>query len=190
MIPSKGLQQILSPGIHFNFGLISIQFKPEYVFSENKYFNGFSENHYDVIWQRRYNAWNKYDIPERFGDESFKKIYLGQSSLKLNFKNFSIGFSSENLWWGPSIRNSIMMSNNAKGFNHFTFNSNKPLKTLIGNIEWQFITGKLDPSRFTPPQPEKKYQKTKLYVKKLTTLVLKIPQDFFRVMYCHFLQNG
>ena len=80
--------------------------------------------------------------------------------LKLNFKNFSIGFSSENLWWGPSIRNSIMMSNNAKGFNHFTFNSNKPLKTSIGNIEWQFITGKLDPSRFTPPQPEKKYQKT------------------------------
>jgi hypothetical protein len=88
MIPTRGLQQILSPGIHFNFGLISIQFKPEYVFSENKLFNGFSENHYDVIWQRRYNAWNKYDIPERFGDESFKKTYLGQSSLKLNFKKF------------------------------------------------------------------------------------------------------
>jgi hypothetical protein len=52
-----------------------------------------------------------------------------------------------------------MMSNNAKGFNHFTFNSNKPLKTSIGNIEWQFITGKLDPSRFTPPQPEKKISK-------------------------------
>ena len=180
MIPSKGLQQIFSPGIHFNFGLISIQLKPEYVFSENKFFNGFSENHYDVIWERRYNAWNKYDIPERFGDESFKKTYLGQSSLKLNFKNFSIGFSSENLWWGPSIRNSIMMSNNAKGFNHFTFNSNKPLKTSIGNFEWQFITGKLDPSRFTPPQPDKKYQKTKLYVPKTDNTGIENPSRFFQ----------
>ena len=170
MIPSKGFQQILSPGIHLKFGAVSIQFKPEYVFSENKPFNGFSENHYDIIWARRYNAWNKYDIPERFGYDTFNKTYLGQSNLLINLKNFSFGFSNENLWWGPSIRNSIMMSNNAKGFSHFTFNSNNPLQTPIGSFEWQFVTGKLDSSGFTPPNTEKENQRTKLYVPKTNNL--------------------
>ena len=32
-------------------------------------------------------------------------------------KGFSLGISNENIWWGPSIRNSIMMSNHAKDLN-------------------------------------------------------------------------
>ncbi|MFX6027764.1 hypothetical protein ABTE84_20660, partial [Acinetobacter baumannii] len=36
-----------------------------------------------------------------------------------------------------------LMSNNAPGFWHLTFNSRKPLKTPIGDFEWQLIGGKL-----------------------------------------------
>ncbi|MFK5143427.1 capsule assembly Wzi family protein, partial [Klebsiella pneumoniae] len=54
-----------------------------------------------------------------------------------------MGISSENLWWGPGIYNSLLMSNNAPGFWHLTFNSRKPLKTPIGDFEWQLIGGKL-----------------------------------------------
>ncbi|MFX8805488.1 capsule assembly Wzi family protein, partial [Acinetobacter baumannii] len=54
-----------------------------------------------------------------------------------------VGISSENLWWGPGIYNSLLMSNNAPGFWHLTFNSRKPLKTPIGDFEWQLIGGKL-----------------------------------------------
>ena len=69
-------------------------------------------------------------------------IEFSRQSSKFNFNNISIGISNENLWWGPSIRNGIA-SNNASGFNHITFNSNKPIETIIGNFEFQFITGKL-----------------------------------------------
>ena len=59
-----------------------------------------------------------------------------------------------------------MMSNHARGFNHITFNTIKPIHTLIGNFEWQLVTGKLEPSGYTPPNPDYEYASTKLYVPK------------------------
>ena len=58
------------------------------------------------------------------------------------------------LWWGPSIRNSIMMSNHAQGFKHITFNTIKPIKTFFGAFEFQIITGRLKNSGFTPPRTD------------------------------------
>ena len=53
-------------------------------------------------------------MPERFGNTNHNKINFGQSSIRLNWKSLSLGVSNENLWWGPSFRNSIMMSNHAE----------------------------------------------------------------------------
>ena len=170
MIPNKGYQQLVSGGFYIELGPLSVQLKPEYVFSENKFFEGFPDTHYDLIWSKRYALWNTIDIPERFGIKSHSKTLIGQSFIKLNFKGISLGFSNENIWWGPSIRNSIMMSNNARGFKHFTFNSTKPLETKIGNFEWQFITGRLENSGFTPPNTEKTYAGTLLYSPKINQL--------------------
>ena len=43
-----------------------------------------------------------------------------------------------------------MMSNNARGFPHITFNTTSPIKTSIGNFEWQLISGKLEGSGYKP----------------------------------------
>ena len=80
-----------------------------------------------LIWAQRYNYGIIVDMPERFGEKSISKTLIGQSSIKLNFKGLSLGVSNENIWWGPSIRNSIMMSNHARGFKHITFNTTKPI---------------------------------------------------------------
>ncbi len=170
MIPNRGYQHIISAGIYTEIGPLSIQLKPEQVFSENKDFEGFGEGpngHYSGIWAKRYKLWNKIDMPERFGEKSIGKTLIGQSSIRLNIKGLSLGVSNENIWWGPSIRNSIMMSNHARGFKHITFNTTKPLKTLIGNFEWQIISGRLESSGFTPPKTEMEHAGTKLYVPKI-----------------------
>ncbi|MDB4130967.1 capsule assembly Wzi family protein [Flavobacteriaceae bacterium] len=166
MIPNRGYQHILSAGIYAEIGPLSVQLKPEYLFSENKNFEGFGEGpngHYSAIWAKRYNLWNKIDMPERFGEKQLNKTLIGQSSIRLNFKGISLGISNENIWWGPSIRNSIMLSNHAQGFKHITFNTTKPLKTKIGNFEWQFITGRLESSGYTPPNTDMEHAGTKLY---------------------------
>jgi hypothetical protein len=167
MIPNRGYQHILSAGIFAEIGPLSIQLKPEHLYSQNKDFEGFPDNHYPIIWAKRYILWNGMDAPERFGEKSISKTLIGQSSIRLNFKGLSLGLSNENIWWGPAIRNSIMMSNHARGFKHITFNTTKPLKTKIGNFEWQFVTGRLENSGFTPPNTDYTYAGTNIYVPKI-----------------------
>lgn len=167
MIPSKGYQHIISPGFFIKVGPLEIKLKPEHFFSENKEYEGFWDGHYPEIWAKRYRLWNRLDIPERFGNNIHSRFEIGQSSLKLNFKKLSIGISNENLWWGPSIRNSIMLSNHAQGFKHITFNTNQPLNTFVGSFEFQFITGRLENSGFTPPRTDYEYAGTKLYIPKI-----------------------
>jgi len=170
MIPNRGYQHIISAGIYAKIGPLSIQLKPEQLYSENKDFEGFGEGpngHYPVIWAKRYKLWNKIDMPERFGEKSISKTLIGQSSIRLNFKDLSLGISNENIWWGPSIRNSIMMSNHASGFKHITFNTTKPLKTKIGNFEWQLISGRLESSGYLPANSDFQYAGTNIYVPKI-----------------------
>ena len=170
MIPNRGYQHIISPGIFIKTGPLTIQFKPEHHFSENKEFDGFWEGHHSVIWAKRYRLWNRVDMPERFGNSNHNKTTFGQSSIRLNWKNLSLGISNENLWWGPSLRNSIMLSNHAEGFRHITFNTTKPIKTFAGSFEWQVISGRLEKSGFTPPNTDIEHAGTKLYVPKINQL--------------------
>ena len=166
MIPNRGYQQLVSFGFHAELGPLSIQFKPESIYAENRNFEGFPDSHYGITWARRYRLWNFIDMPERFGENAYKKSLFGQSSIRLNYKGLSLGLSSENIWWGPSIRNSIMMSNQAQGFNHITFNTTRPVKTFLGNFEWQVVTGRLEASGFRPPVPNQTFGGTNLYFPK------------------------
>jgi hypothetical protein len=170
MIPNKGYQHVFSPGLYAKIGPLEITLKPEHHFAENKNFEGFWEGHRDVIWERRYRLWNTIDIPEKFGDKNHNSTYIGQSSIRLNFKNLSLGISNENIWWGPSIRNSIMMSNHARGFKHITFNTIKPVETKIGNFEWQLISARLESSGYNQSGYERKNAGIPIYIPKINQL--------------------
>ncbi len=170
MIPNRGYQHIFSPGIYFKAGPLHVQLKPEYHFSENKKFEGFWKNHRESLWLRRYALWNLIDLPERFGENQHNEILFGQSSVKLKFKNYSLGISNENIWWGPSRFNSIMMSNNARGFKHITFNSESPLRTFIGNFEFQLISGKLENSGFLPSGSDVTYGGYPIFKEKINQI--------------------
>jgi hypothetical protein len=148
MIPAAGLQTYLTAGFFLKHKALSLQVKPEFVFAENRDFETFS-------LQGAYRApmlvlWNSTDIPERFGTSSYSRFRLGQSALRLSSRSVSVGISTENLWWGPGFRNSLLMSNNAPGFLHGTFNSVKPLKTFLGSFEFQIIGGRLEGSGVQP----------------------------------------
>tara|TARA_B100001758_G_scaffold158631_1_gene136730 strand:+ start:532 stop:2232 length:1701 start_codon:yes stop_codon:yes gene_type:complete len=167
LIPNRGYQHTISPGFFSRIGPLSIQLKPEFLYAQNLDYDGFWDGHYPIIWAERYEDWNHIDTPERFGDSEYKKLLWGQSNIRLNYKKLSLGLSTENIWWGPSIRNSIMMSNHARGFKHITFNTLSPINSAIGSFEWQFVTGKLESSGFNPPQTDRTYAGTLLFKEKL-----------------------
>jgi len=147
MVQAKGYEMQFSAGVYAKFGPLTIQLRPEYVYAENKDFQKLSDAPNGVYWNTpiaRYE--NNIDLPARFNDGAYSKVSLGQSSIRLNAGPVSFGFSNENLWWGPGVRNSLLMSNNASGFKHYTLNTTKPIKTYIGSFEAQIIGGKLEQS--------------------------------------------
>jgi len=151
MIPSVGYQTMVAAGIYAKYKWFSLQLRPEFVFAENKAYMGYNgDNTY--AWGAWYEFANTIDMPERFGDGTYSKFLPGQSSFRFNYGPASIGISTENVWWGPGIHNSLLMSNNAPGFPHLTLNTTRPVHTPIGAVEGQLIAGKLVGSGF-PPTP-------------------------------------
>jgi len=149
MIPARGYQTMFRGGVFANYRWLSIQFMPEFVYAENRAYQGLTDKHSDGIWQVYNNdILNYIDIPERFGKTSYKKAFWGQSSIRLTFDPISIGISNENLWWGPGMQNALLMTNNAPGFKHITINTVRPIRTFIGSFEGQLIGGRLDASGY------------------------------------------
>ena len=157
MVPARGYQTLFSGGLFAKFGPLSIQLRPEIIYAENKEYQGFPKENSDEIWARYYWVLNSIDLPERFGEKPYNKISWGQSSIRLTFWPVSIGFSNENLWWGPGMRNALLMTNSASGFKHLTLNTVKPIRTILGSFEGQIISGRLEPSGYLPPESDRFY---------------------------------
>lgn len=153
MIPAVGHQTALSAGIYAQYKWLSIQLRPEFVFAENRDYQGY-DGRSTMDWYWWWNRiGNRIDAPERFGEGSYTRLLAGQSSVRATFDPISIGVSTENLWWGPGMRSSLLMSNSAPGFLHATINTTRPIRTGIGSFEGQMVAGKLEASGFLPVNP-------------------------------------
>jgi hypothetical protein len=154
MIPAKGYQTLLTPGLYAQYGILSIQLKPEYVYAANPEFDIFPLTETSSVRQKNAYYLNYTDLPTPYGDNSYSKLNWGQSNISVAINKFSFGLSTENLWWGPGNRNSLLMSNTAQGFLHFTLNTKQPIETFIGSFEGQIISGKLEGSGLRSPKSQ------------------------------------
>jgi len=166
MIPAKGFQTLLSAGIYLEYGILTIQFRPEVDYAANSAFETMNPATFGINLAKYYDFYNNVDLPARFGTGTYSKAFWGQSSILLNYKDASFGLSTENLWWGPGIRSSLLMSNTAPGFKHLTLNTRKPIKTAIGSFEGQLIAGRLENSGYGVLTPELDYFSNPLYITK------------------------
>jgi hypothetical protein len=120
---STGYQFQISGGVFAQFKNLKLQLRPEYVQT----------------------ASGKYKLNNYWGQVNpvYKKFLLGNSSLRFDLGKLSMGVSTQNLWWGPGIYNSLLMSNNAQGFFHYSINSNRPIKNFLGTFQFQVISATL-----------------------------------------------
>jgi hypothetical protein len=116
------------------------------VWAENKNYRG-------TIQTPNYNFPDSYSYDHLKNNLVFNEIFdapflrnnlLGNSSIRLNAGPVSVGVSSENLTWGPSLMNPLIMSSHPGGFMHLSFNSRRPWRTKIGSFEWQWVAAYLE----------------------------------------------
>jgi len=167
MIPSQSPELYLSTGIYASYKKWEFQFQPEYVYTNNTPYEIFAHENYDPIWASYYNWLNKIDAPEQFGNGSYTKFSLGQSKIQYHITDHtSASISTENIWWGPGIHNSLVLTNNAPGFLHISVQSKKPIVTGIGSFEFQAIIGKLENSGIAVPDTNRVMNGQRLYIPK------------------------
>jgi len=120
---SKGYQFVGSGGVYMRWRNVHLTLRPEYFKTASDPYETSTD------WGQRTSA--------------LSKLTLGQSSLRIDFGPISVGASTQNLWLGPGRYSSLLMSNNASGFNHFSISTNRPLKTPLGSFEISIIGGTL-----------------------------------------------
>ena len=83
-----------------------------------------------------------------------------------------------------------MMSNHARGFKHITFNTIKPIKTKIGNFEWQVISARLESSGYNQSGYDKSNAGRPIYVPKINQLGETDDWRYMQALLFPILQNG
>ena len=120
---SKGYQYLASGGVYMRWKNIHLTLRPEYY----------------------HTASDNYETSAEWGqvNPSLNKLTLGQSNLRIDLGPVSIGGGNNNIWLGPGVYSSLIMSNNAPGFGHAEITTNRPIKTPIGNFELMLMGANL-----------------------------------------------
>lgn len=147
-----GLQNLTSPGVYGKLLFLEIQLRPEFIFSQNKSYQGYTGGYSAEIDFARFRFWNYGDNPERFTEEYNTKAYWGQSYASLNFGKVELGYSTQNIWWGPGQFSGLIFSNNAQGMKHLYLRTKQPADIFIGKLEGQLISARADDSGVLPSQ--------------------------------------
>lgn len=152
LLNGAGLQSLISPGIYAKFFFIEIQFRPEFVWSQNKPFQGYGGDFSENVNFSRFRYWNFGDHPEYF-DKTYNTIFSpGQSYISLSFGKIELGVSTQNIWWGPGQFTGLIFSDNARGIPHAFIKTSSPMNIGIGHVESQLIIGRAEDSGLDPTQ--------------------------------------
>lgn len=88
------------------------------------------------------------DLPLRFGNAAIRTVDLGQSTIEVVTPGWAFGATTRNEWWGPGIRNTLVMSNNAPGIPRLFARTNNGLRSAAGTFDGRIVVGTLTESPF------------------------------------------
>ena len=154
----RGWSSRISGGVAAKIGIVRIVVAPELASTQNNFFpprTGLiiptpvippGRSSFAYPWYA--NGPYSLDMPLRFGDKPRRQLRPGQSSVLADVGAVTLGFSTENEWWGPGIDNALVLSNNAAGFPHLLVRSSHPLATPIGKVDFRWLVGGLTTSPF------------------------------------------
>ena len=142
----RGLTMHATAGVRSVCGPIRIQFAPAMWLAENRPFpfvgnptparSGFASPFFAGLDMSA-------DMPSRFGSEPLVVVEAGQTSIEVDARVVTVGASTESEWWGPGIRNALVISSHAAGIPRIYVRSSAPVRTWLGNLDGRWLVGAL-----------------------------------------------
>jgi hypothetical protein len=148
----RGLSEELSGGVIVRLGRVTVGAIPTITHEQNRAYELLPP----LTGRSQYanGLYRSVDAPQRFGPRAYSGFDAGQSFVRVDAWRLGIGYSKENVWWGPGISNAILFTNTAPGFPHVFLNTRKPLNIGIGRLTGEALWGKLSESRYFDSIPE------------------------------------
>lgn len=144
----RGVTTAFSTGFFAKGDFFEAAVRPRFLHSANADFDLSPISVHPLLAPWGYPGRNDIDLPQRFGPDAITEIYPGATYLQAEYHGIGVGFSTENMWWGPGIRNSIIMGNNAGGFRHAYVRTLAPKRIGIGSLEGSWIWGSVGQTKF------------------------------------------
>jgi len=146
----KGVTVAAQAGADLRWGPVTLTLAPMLTRSSNGDFDlsplqvppGLSPYAYPVI------SGGTMDAPQRFGSSPVQRADWGNSGVRADLGPVAFGLTHESLWWGPGLRNDVLLTNNAPGFWHAHLSLARPVSIGIGTLSGRWIWGSLRESEY------------------------------------------
>ncbi|MGL1887009.1 MAG: capsule assembly Wzi family protein [Reichenbachiella sp.] len=143
----KGFTTALYGGVTGKIGILEYTISPMVFRAQNQEFELAPSNGVANPYNYQFES-NKIDYVQRFGDEPLTQIDLGQTEVRLVYKKITLGVSNQNVIWGPSNFNPIILGNSSSGIPHVDLGTHTPINTKIGDFEIKLYWGALTESKY------------------------------------------
>ncbi len=151
----RGTSALVRSGVAFRQGRVDVTLMPELVVSENRPVEVRAGQ--TPGWSAWSSPWRTSempaDLPLRFGNAPVRAVSPGQSRVEVALGALAVGISSANLWWGPGVRNALVLGNHADGMPHALVRTRRPVTTPVGAFEARWMAGRLTESLYFDQDP-------------------------------------
>ena len=159
--PGRGMNTRTSAGVVLHAGPVALVLAPQRITEENLPFQTFSApgaagRARDPLASPFHLPPGSMDLPQRFGTTPRELLDPGQSSLTVTVGGLAAGVGTEQQWWGPGIRNALILSTQAPGIPHAFIRTARPWKTRLGTFDGVWQLGKLEESGYFLVQPRER----------------------------------
>lgn len=98
------------------------------------------------------------DLPLRFGDRPLRVLDGGESTIRVRYRDAMFALTTAHDWWGPAIRNTLVLSDNAPGIPRLVLGTSAPIDTRYGTFAALITSGTLTESAFFDTLASNDYQ--------------------------------
>jgi hypothetical protein len=148
---SVGWNFVTRLGVVLESGPVRVILAPEIVSAENRDFLAipFADFGKRSMWSNPFHpAPESIDLPIRFGFAPRHTTVGGQSSVSIDLGRTTFGYANDNMWWGPGMRNALLVSSNAEGIPRVFLRTRSPIDTRYGRFDAEWFVGRLKESSF------------------------------------------